>query len=166
MVKLDTRDLDRLARELAEESSDFRKEFREAMVISGFEVQENAVKAINRGIKSGYTYDWQAVSKGLEPDSFRRIGGRNIPVRIRNVPHRASKEGEAPAADTGNLANSIVVKERLGLRVDVIANAKYSGYLEDDMNRPFMLPALKESENTLEKEINEAIDRAFTSGKV
>lgn len=139
MVKIDASDLKDLAREFAEDAIDIRRELRKVIVGTAFAVESNAKRSLNEGGKSGKAYK------------------KYVPRRT----HKASAKGQAPASDTGNLANSIRVNEKFGLSAEVIANAKYSGRLEDDLDRPFMEPAYKKEESNLERELNRAIDRAL-----
>lgn len=161
MVSLDAKDLRKLRKELEKDANDLRRELRAVIYEAAEDVRGEAIKSISRGSKSGYTYEWRGVAKGLEPDSFRKVKGKVIPVKIRNKPHTASAKGEAPASDTGNLVNSIRAKEYSGLRAEVTARAKYSGYLEDDLDRPFLEPAYEKVEPKLEREIEKAIERAL-----
>lgn len=160
-ITIDTSDVERLARDLAKDAIDVAVGVRTAIIKTAFEVRNNAVNEIQRGAKSGYTYTWRGVAKGLKPDSFRRVKGRVIPVKLRSKPHTASRAGQAPASDTGNLVNSIRVKESIGLRAEVTAGAGYSGYLEDEMNRAFMEPAYNKAEPYLNRQLDQVLSKAL-----
>lgn len=124
---------------MIDDASAVYKGVRGAIVETAYEIHNDAKKSLNEGGKSGKTY------KKYRP---RRT-------------HKASAKGEAPATDTGNLVNSIKVNEQIGLKAQVQAGAKYAGYLEDDLDRPFMQPAYEENLDFLDKELNKAIDKAF-----
>lgn len=88
-----------------------------------FAVEAAAKIAITTGTKSGRVYE--------------RPGGRS---------HRASAPGEAPANDTGILANSIRAREEGRLTWRVSAGARYAAKLELGGERlaprPFLAPSL------------------------
>ncbi len=89
-------------------------------------VRNHAVKAVQKGPKTGRTY-----VKGT-------------------VTHQASAPGQAPATDTGNLAGSISWNvEASSLIADVFAGAAYAVHLELGTRhikpRPFLVPALDET---------------------
>jgi HK97 gp10 family phage protein len=103
---------------------------RRAMAKSGMLVRNEAIDSILRGVKTG------------------EIVTRYNPTRE----HQVSAEGEAPASDTGRLANSIahdVIKEGNSFIGRVIASTEYAIHLEFGTNkmgaRPFLRPALHES---------------------
>ena len=107
---------------------------RRAMAKSGMLVRNEAVDSILRGVKSG------------------EMVTRYNPTRQ----HQVSAEGEAPASDTGRLANSIahdVVKEGNSFIGRVIASTEYAIHLEFGTSkmgaRPFLRPALHESEKKI-----------------
>jgi hypothetical protein len=162
-ISIDISELTDLSDELENAVDDIKQGLRNAIVQTAYKIHGTAVKKIARDTKTGYVYDWRAVNSALEADSFRMIKGRAVPVKNRSKPHRASREGEAPASDTGNLVNSLRVYEKTGLRADVIANAKYSGYLESttNLNRPFLAPSVEESMEFLEKRLAQEITRVL-----
>ncbi|HKX32096.1 MAG TPA: hypothetical protein VJ302_30700 [Blastocatellia bacterium] len=64
--------------------------------------------------------------------------------RRRGRTHQASAPGEAPAVDTGFLSNSIkstFPSPTLGV---VTISADYAQILEEDLNRPFVKPAVND----------------------
>lgn len=75
-----------------------------------------------------------------------------------NRTHQASKEGEAPASDTGylvsNISHQTVRKEGSALVASVVSAAPYSDYLEFGTKnmgeRPFLQPALEKNANKIE----------------
>jgi len=76
----------------------------------------------------------------------------------RGVTHRASAPGEPPAADLGNLHNSITIRENIAkIEAVVNASAKYARALEYGTQkmepRPFMRPALAANLKAIEAAI-------------
>lgn len=104
-----------------------------------FDVEATAKTAIKTGPKTGRVYGRVA-----------QKGSRNAKGRFRKAgrySHQASAPGEAPASDTGFLANSIFsVFSGDKMEGEVIAGIEYAEYLEEDMNRPFLRPALESVE--------------------
>jgi len=103
---------------------------RRAMTKSGMLVRNTAVESILRGIKTGITVT------------------KYNPSRT----HQQSAAGEAPASDTGRLANSIshdVIREGQTFIGRAIASADYAIHLEFGTTnmaaRPFLQPALRTS---------------------
>jgi HK97 gp10 family phage protein len=101
-------------------------------------VRNNAVARIMDGPKTGRVY------------------------RRRGVEHQASAPGEAPASDTGNLANSADTQyEKANLLGRVNFSAEYGSDLEwgtENMEaRPFARPALAEEKPNIEKFIRDEI---------
>lgn len=78
---------------------------------------------------------------------------------------KASAEGEYPAANTGNLHNSIVIDQPNNLIVKVIAGAKYAWYLENNLNRPFMQMSLEANKDNLMKNMDLAMDKIMARAK-
>lgn len=109
-------------------------------------IQKSARTKIMNGPKSGRTYK----------------RGRKV--------HRASKAGEAPANDLGNLARSITVVSASSssrATAQVVAGAEYASWLENGTldgkiePRPFLTPSAEENAKAigdmLESEITKAI---------
>lgn len=71
-----------------------------------------------------------------------RTGSRSGRVYIRGgQAHQASAQGEAPANDTGTLADSIVIERPSKVRRRVVVGEPYGAILELRKGRPFLLPA-------------------------
>jgi len=104
-------------------------------------IRTHAIKSIQRGTKSGIVYQ------------------KSSPERT----HRASAAGEAPATDTGRLANSIVANID-GKTAEVIADTEYAAWLEfgtQNMEaRPFMVPAMEKERPKFEERLNKVVDAA------
>lgn len=74
--------------------------------------------------------------------------------RPRGRTHIASAEGEPPKSDTGQLANSIHW-ERLGPGTVVVGSLVDHGRrLEEEMNRPWLLPAMENNLPALERRLH------------
>jgi len=107
-----------------------------------------AREEVLEGPKTGRTYTWRGAKEGEKPDSFVTIRGRRVPIINRNRPHQASKAGQAPANDTGQLLNSIKT-DRNKFEQRVFADAPYSKFLADGTRfmgkRPFIEPSVERS---------------------
>lgn len=95
----------------------------DATTIIALSVMADAKRSIQRGDKTGVTYQLYG------------------PKRT----HQASAPGEAPASDTGRLANSINMHTLNPLSYAVFTNLPYGRYLEfgttDISERPWLRPA-------------------------
>ncbi len=125
------------------------KELQTGLYASGLKVEKAAKESILNGNKTGRTYT------------------------RRTVTHQASAPGEAPASDTGRLANSITtyINKISGLEALIIAGrgaVKYAAMLEFGTRkiapRPFMFPAFESSKawikERLAKSVNDGIKKA------
>tara|TARA_Y100001937_G_C6980376_1_gene267437 strand:- start:252 stop:686 length:435 start_codon:yes stop_codon:yes gene_type:complete len=111
---------------------------------------KNAKKAVGRGVM---------LVKGTAQESITAGGKSGIEYQKYNPRriHRASKEGEAPASDTGFLVANIsmnVKTETDGSVVgQIISSAPYSKFLEfgtvEIQPRPFMQPALEKNKKKI-----------------
>jgi HK97 gp10 family phage protein len=114
-----------------------------ADVVNGtsLNIQQYAIKSIQRGTKSGIVY---------EKTSPRRT-------------HQASAPGEAPASDTGALWKNITA-EIDGKQAAITSNAEYSAALEFGTERirprPFMVPAMEKARPKFEKDLQKIVDAA------
>ena len=104
-------------------------------------IRTHAIKSIQRGTKSGIVYE------------------KTSPKRT----HTASAPGEAPATDTGRLANSIQADIQ-GKQATVFTNTEYAPWLEfgtQDMEpRPFMFPAMEKERPKFQDRLNRVVDVA------
>lgn len=71
--------------------------------------------------------------------------------------HTASKEGDAPNTDTGDLVKSVLVEVKpdgiyVGSRLD------YAGHLEFRLNRPWLIPSLEKNRLLIRDMIGKNID--------
>jgi phage gpG-like protein len=104
-------------------------------------VRTHAIRSIQRGPKTGITYE--------KIDPKRR--------------HRASAPGEAPATDTGRLANSLKADIQ-GVNATVFTNVDYAPFLEFGTRtiepRPFLFPALEQERPAWNRRLNNIVDQA------
>jgi phage gpG-like protein len=104
-------------------------------------VRTHAIRSIQRGPKTGITYE------------------KIDPKRT----HRASATGEAPATDTGRLANSLKADIQ-GVRATVSTNVDYAPFLEFGTRtiepRPFLFPALEQERPAWNRRLNAIVDQA------
>ena len=117
------------------------------------EIMARALQGVRHGIVAcAEAVRNEAVSAVLSPPKTGRI------YRRRGVEHQASAPGEAPASDTGRLANSIRTSYRENGLVGVVsASTAYAAYLEFGTvkmePRPFMRPALARRRESFEATI-------------
>lgn len=114
-------------------------------------------RAVARGIVAA-TEDVRGEALSLILDTPKT--GRTY--RRRGVEHVASAPGEAPASDTGRLANSIRTQyKKDGLVGVVVASTSYAARLEYGTvrmaARPYMRPALVNRRDAIEQTIADAI---------
>lgn len=132
---------DELRKALAEFSINADKELADVVRGTAQNIRTHAIKSIQRGTKSGIEY---------QKYSPRRT-------------HRASAAGEAPATDTGRLANSIQADIQ-GKQATVFTNLEYAPWLEFGTQkiepRPFMVPAMKKERPKFEQRLSRIVDAA------
>ena len=130
-----------LKRALAEFGINADKELAAIVHGTAQNVRTHAIKSIQRGTKSGITYE--------------KIDPRRT--------HRASAPGEAPATDTGRLASSIQADIE-GKSATVFTNVEYAPWLEFGTRtiepRPFMFPALEKERPAWNRRLNTIVDQA------
>lgn len=118
-----------------------QNEINEAIDATAMNVHSDAVKSIQRGTKSGRTY------RKYEP----------------NREHQASAPGEAPSSDTGELAGSIQIIDRLDVAY-VGSDLDYAEFLEfgtsDMQERPWLRPAVEKNRLIFRKRLINAIKAA------
>jgi HK97 gp10 family phage protein len=104
-------------------------------------IRTHAVKSIQRGAKTGKVYE------------------KTDPKRT----HKASAPGEAPATDTGRLANSINA-DIDGKSATVYTDLEYAPWLEfgtQNMEpRPFLFPAMEKERPKWEQRLDRIVDQA------
>jgi phage gpG-like protein len=104
-------------------------------------VRTHAIKSVQRGPKTGEVYT------------------KTNPKRT----HRASAPGQAPATDTGRLANSLKADIQ-GIRATVFTNVDYAPFLEFGTRtiepRPFLFPALEQERPAWNRRLDKIVDQA------
>lgn len=114
-----------------------------AQIVNGTaqNIRTHAIKSIQRGTKSGIVYE------------------KTSPKRT----HKASAPGEAPATDTGLLANSIQADIE-GRQATVFTDLEYAPWLEFGTQsiepRPFMFPAMEKERPKWEARLSRIVDAA------
>jgi phage gpG-like protein len=141
-VKLEVVGLNELVGALEEYGERARKEIADVVELTALDVEADAKKSINRGTKSGRTYE-----------KFK-------PRRT----HRASAPGEAPAGDTGELARRITAEKERELQWSVGTDLPYGRLLEFGtmkiLERPWLRPAIEKNRALFRKRIVVAIEKA------
>jgi hypothetical protein len=115
-------------------------EIAKAVTATALQVDGDIKKAIQRGAKSGRTYN------------------------RRGKAHQASAPGEAPATDTGSLVSSITFKQVTRLTAEVESRLDYAAYLEFGTQRmgarPAWVPAIEKAQPDFTRRVSDAIRRA------
>lgn len=126
---------------LANLTEDMQEAVEKVVMATGLEIQGDIKKRIQRGPASGRTYQ------------------KYTPRRQ----HTASAPGEAPATDTGRLANSITFKQEGQFTVSVFSLLSYAQYLEFGTfkiaPRPSWVPATEEAAPKYHKRMEAALAR-------
>lgn len=107
--------------------------------------------------EAAYIVEARVKAKVLEPPKTGRLY-----KRAKTVVHQASAPGEAPASDTGNLVGNITQDvDESALEARISAQTPYAAALEFGTKkmepRPFMRPALVESEKDVVDAVRDAI---------
>ncbi len=141
--------LDKIGQASARMQAEVGKEVEKALYASALRIEKEAKQSIMSGSKSGRIY-----KRGT-------------------ITHRASAPGEAPASDTGRLANSITsyINKISALEAFIVAGrgtVKYARMLEYGTAkmgaRPFMFPAYEKSKAWIQERLNKAVrDAAIKS---
>jgi len=121
-----------------------QREGARAVSATGQKVRSDAIKSIQRGIKSGRVYE--------------RGPGQNL-----SQTHQASAPGQAPATDTGRLVSSIK-STNSGLSGKVFSKLDYAFWLEHGTlsmePRPYLNPALQANKQYFIDQLTKAVNRA------
>jgi HK97 gp10 family phage protein len=121
-----------------------KRQAHRAIARSVQKVRADAVKEIQRGVKSGRVYE--------------RGSGQNL-----SATHRASAPGEAPATDTGRLASSVKATSS-GLGGTVGTDLPYGFFLEygtmQMAERPWLRPALAANQQFIIDAFAEGLNKA------
>jgi phage gpG-like protein len=123
-------------------SKDMQAAVADAVTATGLELRGDVVKRIQQGPKTGRTY------------------------QRRGVTHTASAPGQAPATDTGRLANSITFEQVGPVSVTVGSALIYAAYLEYGTThmpepRPAWRPAVEAMGPKFRKRLLRALDMSL-----
>lgn len=139
MVTITLQGSKELVSALGNMSDDVRQAVSAAVVGTAMELRGDVVKSIQRGPKTGRVYQ------------------KSSPKRA----HQASAPGQAPATDTGRLANSITFDQIGDLTATVGSKLAYSLYLEFGTRniaaRPFFRPAVEKMRPKFIKRLERAV---------
>ena len=128
-----------MARALNNMSADIEQAVSNVVLTTAMELRGQIVRSVQRGPKTGFVYQ------------------KYNPRRV----HQASAPGEAPATDTGRLANSIFFDQASNLTATVGSNIVYAKHLEYGTRhmgaRPFFTPAVEEMRPKFLRRISNAI---------
>lgn len=152
-------------------------ELRGAVEGAALAVEKQMKELMQKPPKSGRLYRRssikRAATKGRLAMGLRRTAGNPKKVIVGANFHRASAPGEAPASDTGRLVASLSHKiERDGLTATIgvheVSKVKYAAALEFGTRhmaaRPFVVRALRETQEEVERRIRNGIERALAKG--
>ena len=103
----------------------------------------------------------QQVVNTIKRGMSQSRGGRSY--RRRSVVHESSTRGNMPAVDSGRLLSSIF-SESNNSSLIIGSNMIYASALEnpDNLNRPFLLPALEQHKESILQNIIDDIEETFT----
>lgn len=165
VVDVDTSGLDDVAARLPKLSAAIRA--------AAYRIQELAGNAIKTGAKTGRTYKIGTKTRklktggkkanalsamGLKGNADAATGKTTFTVGYKL--HRASAKGQAPATDTGNLANSIQAKPINRFLWEVAVGEEYGEILEERRDRPFLRPAVDEVRPAFEAAVRDVFKEA------
>lgn len=146
--------ISQLSRQLADLVGDAEAVMTETISRIVMDTRAAAVQGIQRGPKTGRTYD---------TTFWTDAQGRVRRGRAR-VPHTASARGQYPASDTGRLANNIDFRLPAAGRMQGIVgtNIVYGRYLEFGTSRmsarPWLLPSFEKAKVGVEARLKKAIE--------
>lgn len=140
--------------------------------IEGLDRIQNATREMQESIALELNKALYASAKKVEAEAKRSIAaggktGRDYQKYNPRRVHTASAPGEAPASDTGRLANSINAYPAVDGEATVVAGrgtVKYAAMLEFGTRhiaaRPFMFSALEKSKDWIRERLNKAVRTA------
>lgn len=122
------------------------------------EIMENARDNIDKYVRAGAV---EVLSSSVE-SMQRGVKTGKVYKRGDDKEHQSSAPGEAPATDTGNLASSVMMVESKDDGYWLVGTDEdYGEYLEfgtEDMKaRPWLIPALEENRDKIERKIQQAL---------
>lgn len=112
----------------------------------------------------GALLDAAILLEGIIKKKISRGGRSGNPYSVGGKSAQRSAPGEPPKSDTGRLVNSIRHTHSF-LTATVGTEVNYAGYLEYGTSkmaaRPYLEPTLEENEDTIEKMIIDAMQKAM-----
>jgi len=127
LVNAIERDVEKWEQELAYRIVDEARRLMDESIPAGRVYRRGVIKG--RRTKAGIAAGLRASGK------TRMITGSRF--------HRASAKGQPPAEDTGRLYRDITVRRMASGRYRVRFGAPYAGFLEFNLDRPFVMPAIE-----------------------
>ena len=146
-IQISAQNMDAVQAALRKYGAEAEKRIARDVTATGLSVLNDIKKRIQRPPKSGIVY--------------KRGPGQNL-----SPTHQASREGEAPATDTGRLVSSIQFEQKTKLSAQVYSNLAYAYYLEfgtlngDEKRmgkRPAWRPAADAGQELLVKRIEKTL---------
>lgn len=133
------------------------KELRNALRFLNKRAQRHVDNAINA---TGLSLRGEIVKKYQRGPATGEVYKKFDPKRT----HRASAPGEAPATDTGRLANSVVTDKPRNLEIDVLTTVKYGPWLEFGTQRieprPNWVPSVEDERPKYRRRLINALRKA------
>ena len=141
-IQISAQNMDAVQAALRRYGAEAEKRIARDVTATGLSVLNDIKKRIQRPPKSGIVY--------------KRGAGQNL-----SATHRASREGEAPATDTGRLVSSIQFEQKTKLSAQVYSGLAYAYYLEFGTRRmgkrPAWRPAAEAGQELLVKRIEKTL---------
>lgn len=153
---------------LPEFGPELARDLRRVVSTAAYSVERHAKRLIQTGPKTGRIYDRNEHEVSFGTKSGKTVKFTAYKGKKRRKPHQASAPGEAPATDTGNLANSIQTTVRVSgeISAEVSVGAGYGAALEDGpasgkklAARPYMRPAVDAVEPSFVAAVDKLIER-------
>lgn len=163
---------DELAQALKKYGKAAEIEIEAAVIKTALELSGDIRKRIQRGPKTGVVYhriyDPESGNMRVYAGGFSEYGPNKLVAVFKtggsanlSPTHQSSAPGEAPATDTGRLANSILFKQETKLSATVSSQLIYASYLEFGTRkiapRPSWVPATEAIRPKFRKRLEDAL---------
>lgn len=132
------------------------KALRDSLKKKSESVADNIIKAVNMSTLMVHSDIVESIQRGAKSGVTYQVNGRTA---------QRSASGQAPATDTGHLVSNIIpkiIKGNTSISGEVTSRANYSYALEfgtkNMSKRPFMRPALKKNSKKIDKLITQAVN--------
>ena len=139
-----------------------------SLSVSNVKELQAAIKAIGGKAEANVGKAIEATALGINRDVKDAIQRGDKTGRVyqrRNITHRASAPGEAPATDTGTLVSSIYYEPQSGLLSMIGSRLAYAYYLEFGTMRiaprPSWMPAVEANREKFNRLVEEGLRRAM-----